>query len=143
MEGQPNRIDGLGLLDIDTVIATPKTLSPFSGLAANGLGPVSGYEMHMGRSTGPGTTNPFLLINGRPEGSIAESGAVAGCYVHGLFAGDAFRHQFLDRIRARESRLADFGAHVDGALDEIAGELEAALEIDALINTAARRDGPR
>ena len=99
--------------------------------------------MHMGRTTGPGTANPFLTIDGRPEGAIAESGAVAGCYVHGLFAADAFRHRFLNRIRARETQLADFAAHVDKALNEIARELEAALDIDALMAVAATGDRPR
>ncbi len=143
LEGPAGKIDGLGLLDIDTEIAAPKTLSPINGETSGGLGSISGYEMHMGRTTGPGTANPFLTINGRPDGAVAPSGAVAGCYVHGLFAADAFRHQFLNRIRAREARLADFTAHVDKALDEIAGELEASLDIDALMAIAATGDRRR
>ena len=91
----------------------------------------------MGRTTGPGTANPFLIVDGRSDGAIADSGTVAGCYVHGLFAADAFRHQFLNRIRVREARLANFTAHVDKALDEIAGELEASLDMNALMETAA------
>ncbi|MHA1108983.1 MAG: cobyric acid synthase, partial [Alphaproteobacteria bacterium] len=137
LEGPAGEIDGLGLLDIDSVIAAPKTLSPIKGEASGGLGPVSGYEMHMGRTTGPGTANPFLTIGGRPDGAVAAGGSVAGCYAHGLFAADEFRHRFLNRIRAREARLADFDAHVDGALDEIAGELEASLHMDALMAAAA------
>ena len=137
LEGRPGQIDGLGLLDIDTIIAAPKTLSPIAGEACDSLGVVSGYEMHMGRTTGPGTANPFLIVDGRPDGAIADSGAVAGCYVHGLFAADAFRHQFLNRIRTRDAQLADFTAHVDKALDEIAVELEASLDMDALMATAA------
>jgi len=140
LEGQPGRIDGLGLLDIDTVIAAPKTLSPIAGEASGGLGPVTGYEMHMGRTTGPGTAHPFLTINGRPDGAVTAGGAVAGCYVHGLFAADDFRHRFLNRIRARETQLADFTAHVDNALDEIAEALETALDIDALMAIAATGD---
>jgi len=137
LEGPAGKIDGLGLLDIDTVITAHKTLSPIAGEACDGLGVFSGYEMHMGRTTGPGTANPFLIVDGRSDGAIADSGAVAGCYVHGLFAADAFRHQFLNRIRVREARLANFTAHVDKALDEIAGELEASLDMNALMETAA------
>ncbi len=57
--------------------------------------------------------------------------------MHGLFAADAFRHQFLNRIRTREAQLADFAAHVDTALDEIAEELEVSLDMEALIAIAA------
>ena len=143
LEGPAGEIDDLGLLDIDTIITAPKTLAPVNGEAANGLGPVSGYEMHMGRTTGSGTEKPFLAIDGRPDGAIAEGGAVAGCYVHGLFAGDKFRHRFLDRIRTREAQLADFSAYSDGALDEIASNLEAAIDMDALMAIAATPEWPR
>jgi len=137
LEGPAGKIDGLGLLEIDTVLAAPKTLSPIAGEASDGSGSISGYEMHMGRTTGPGTEHPFLMIDGRSDGAIAAGGAVAGCYVHGLFAADAFRHRFLNRIRAREAGLADFTAHVDNALDEIAEGLEASLDIDGLLAIAA------
>jgi adenosylcobyric acid synthase len=139
LEGQAGRIDGLGMLEVDTVIAAPKTLSPVTGVAARGLGAISGYEMHMGRTNGPGSENSFLTIDRRPDGAITSGGAVAGCYVHGLFAADGFRHKFLDNIRKRASQLEDFAAHVDGALDEIADQLEKALDIDALMAVAATR----
>lgn len=137
LEGPAGEIDGLGLLDVDTVIAAPKTLSPINGQTSGGLGPVSGYEMHMGRTAGRGTASPFLMIDARPDGAVAADGAVAGCYVHGLFATDGFRHSFLNRIHEREVGLADFAGHVDRALDDIAEQLEAALDMDALMAAAA------
>ena len=143
LEGEPGATAGLGLLDVETVIAAPKTLTPSAGEAADGLGPVSGYEMHMGRTTGPGTARPFLTVGGRPDGAVAPDGAVIGTYLHGLFAEDSFRHRFLNRLRRRETGLADFAAHVDTALDEIARALEAALDIDALLQAASMPGGAR
>jgi adenosylcobyric acid synthase len=143
LEGPAGKTEGLGLLDIDTIIAAPKTLSPIAGEATDGLGPVSGYEMHMGQTTGSDIENPFLTIDGQPDGAVAQSGSVAGCYVHGLFAADEFRHRFLNRIRGREAGLADFSTYADKALDEIAGELETALDIDALLAIAATPENRR
>ena len=137
LEGPAGNIDGLGLLDMTTILAAPKTLSPVIGEASEGLGTVTGYEMHMGRTTGPATATPFLMIEGRPEGAIATGGKVAGSYVHGLFTADIFRHRFLNRIRSRPRQLADFSAHVDKALDDIADALETALPIDDLMAIAA------
>ena len=141
-EGAAGDIAGLGWLDVETVIQAPKTLSPVKGEAQDGLGAVTGYEMHMGRTTGPGTETPFLVLDaGRPDGAVA--GSVAGCYVHGLFAGDDFRHRYLNSIRAREAGLPDFDAHVDAALDKIADSLEAALDVDALLALASMPERSR
>ncbi len=52
--------------------------------------------MHVGVSEGPALALPFLhFADGRPEGAIGADGLVAGCYVHGLFASDAFRAAWL------------------------------------------------
>ena len=137
LEGPAGDITGLGLLDTDTLLAAPKTLAPVTGQASGGLGSIVGYEMHMGRTTGPGMANPFLTFNGQPDGSISEDRKIGGCYVHGLFASDGFRHGFLNRLRARETGLTDFAAHVDKALDDIAERLEEALDIDGLMAIAS------
>ena len=139
LEGRPGELEGLGLLPIDTILAAPKSLSRVSGDSAEGLGAISGYEMHMGRTDGPGTATPFLTIGSRHDGAVATTscgGTTAGCYVHGLFASDGFRHGFLNRIRARAVGLGDFSHHVESALDDIAVALEAALDVDALLASA-------
>ena len=61
-----------------------------------------GYEMHLGRTTGAGAA-PADAAARRPR-STARSradGRVAGCYLHGLFASDAFRRAFLGAARRR------------------------------------------
>ena len=65
---------------------------------------VRGYEMHLGVTSGPGLARPMLDLGGRPDGAVSPDGRVAGCYLHGLFAGDAFRRAFLARLGARERR---------------------------------------
>jgi adenosylcobyric acid synthase len=136
LEGPAGAEDGLGLLDVETVLAAPKTLSPVRAASAEGLGNVTGYEMHMGVTTGQATARPMLDIGGRGDGAVAEGGAVSGCYVHGLFAADGFRHAFLNRMRARAPGVSDFEASVDAALDEIAVALEAELDIEGLLAAA-------
>ena len=62
--------------------------------------PVAGYEMHLGRTTGPGLARPMLRLGGRGDGAVSADGRVAGCYLHGLFASDPFRRAFLARLGA-------------------------------------------
>jgi adenosylcobyric acid synthase len=59
-----------------------------------------------------------------------------GCYVHGLFAADAFRHTFLNRLRARESSGFAFEHRIERTLDALAAHLEAAVDLDGLLALA-------
>jgi adenosylcobyric acid synthase len=97
IEGPPQTAPGLGLLDISTALSGKKTLRQVKGTAYGT--PFEGYEMHMGISSGAGLARPFLQFDdGRPDGAISADGRVAGCYVHGLFASDAFRQTWLAAV---------------------------------------------
>ena len=94
--------------------------------------PFSGYEMHIGSTTGPGAGRPFLRFSdGSTDGAVSADGRVAGCYVHGLFGVTAARAALVSAIGAAPSH-ADHAARVDAALDEIASVLESCLDVNAL-----------
>jgi len=123
---------GLGLLDVDTVMAGDKVLVEVAGHDAAGR-PVHGYEMHMGRTGGGDCTRPVLMLDGQPDGATSADGRVRGCYLHGLFSSDPFRAALLAELRpGRESGLA-YEALVDEVLDRLADHLEAAVDLDALL----------
>ena len=97
MEGPPRAVDGLGLLDAATVLTGEKALRHVSGTAFGA--PFEGYEMHMGVTEGGALSRPFLQLgDGRSDGAVSADGLVAGCYVHGLFASDAFRAAWLAAV---------------------------------------------
>ncbi len=136
LEGPAGAADGLGLLDVETVLTGRKTLRPAAGVLAESGQAFAGYEMHVGVTTGPGLARPFLVHgDGRPDGAISADGRIAGTYMHGLF----------DRSEARAALLADIGAasapgdhahRVDSLLDEIAEVLARNLDIDAIARIA-------
>lgn len=135
VEGPPATVPGLGLLDVDTVLAGEKRLVAVTGTAAGA--PFSGYEMHMGVTEGPGRTRPFALIDGEgPEGAISVDGRVAGTYAHGLFADDRQRAAWLARLGAPPSDLA-YEAGVEETLDALAAHLERHVDLDQLLELAA------
>jgi adenosylcobyric acid synthase len=89
IEGPPAHVDGLGLLDIQTVLTGDKLLSEVGGTVVEGGALFSGYEMHIGRTEGADCARPLLAFaDGRRDGATSADGRVAGCYVHGLFAAD-------------------------------------------------------
>jgi adenosylcobyric acid synthase len=61
VEGPPETVPGLGLLDVATVMSAEKTLRPVTGAALGMV--IAGYEMHMGVTSGPDTVRPMLVLN--------------------------------------------------------------------------------
>jgi adenosylcobyric acid synthase len=140
IEGPVGAVDGLGLLDIETELTSDKSLIEVRGHAASGNHPISGYEMHVGRASGPGLGRPMLhLTNGagtRPEGAVSPDGRIAGCYVHGLFAGDAFRHAFLAGLKSRGDSGVSYEHEVESTLDALADHLASHLDLDHILEIA-------
>ncbi|HEX8472034.1 MAG TPA: cobyric acid synthase, partial [Brevundimonas sp.] len=140
IEGRAHSAEGLGLLDIDTVIGGDKVLEPCSGRTVLGDGAYEGFEMHMGRTTGEGLTRPLLRReDGSWEGAVSADGRVSGCYVHRLFDSGSARAALLAELGVA-SQAIDQRIAVDAALDEIAAALEIHLDIAALARLAGLKD---
>lgn len=135
VDGIAGRADGLGLLNVDTVMTGDKTVRPVSGRCADSGTEVSGYEIHVGDTTGPDCTRPMLSIDGSDEGARSPDGKVTGTYVHGLLTGDEYRGQFLAGPGVQDSAF-NYSDAVEIALDELACGLEKAVNIDSLFASA-------
>ncbi|MCW1427480.1 cobyric acid synthase [Novosphingobium sp. JCM 18896] len=140
IEGPPGAIEGLGLLDLETRLAGSKALRQVVGHALDAG--FTGYEMHMGETTGADRARPFARFDdGREDGAISADGRVLGTYVHGLLASADLRRALLGRIGV-EGAGVDYQADVDAALDDIAAELERHVDVPALIALAREAGEP-
>ena len=140
IEGAPGVGPGLGLLDVETELERRKTLAEAEGVEVATGERVAGFEMHMGRTTGPDTRRPLFHLGGDcPDGAVSLDRRVRGTYLHGLFSSDGFRHAFLDRIRARTPSGLDYEAEIDGVLDRLAGHLERHLNVERILEVARAR----
>ncbi len=135
IEGAAAEAQGLGLLDIETVMEPEKTVRTSTARSVAFDEALTGYEIHLGRTTGPDTARPVITIDGVADGAMSADGKVFGCYLHGLFEAAGFRRRFLDTLGVTGGGN-DYRATVEAALDEIAGELERCLDIDALLAVA-------
>jgi adenosylcobyric acid synthase len=134
VEGRPREAQGLGLLDVDTVLTKHKELREVAGVDIESNVPVSGYEMHMGDTSGPDCARPmFRLANMRPEGARSGRGRIRGTYLHGLFAADSFRRRFLAEVSGK-SRAGgpDYAATIERVLDGLAEHLESHLDLERM-----------
>jgi adenosylcobyric acid synthase len=120
--GRARKESGLGLLPLATVMEGEKVTRPASGTCE--WGAYTGYEIHMGRTTG------------RFEGA---GGRVRGTYIHGLFDSDALRHEFVRRMCAQcglppAGTFANVAAERDGRLNRLAEHVRASLDMRMIRN---------
>jgi len=135
IEGRQDTVDGLGLLEVHTMLGETKRLVQASGIELSTGMAVNGYEMHIGSTTGPGLDRPMLRLTGGADGCVSHDGRVAGCYLHGLFGSDPFRSAVLDGLGAGSSELG-YEQQVEDTLNELADHLEQNLDLAALLAAA-------
>ena len=113
IETEHDEVKALGLLPSRTVfkekLETKHTLGQIpedvdcpSWMAALQGTELKGHEVHAGETE---TDQPWLRYTLHDnenvsiiDGAFAEDGRVLGCYLHGLFENDAFRHSWLERL---------------------------------------------
>ncbi|MGB0904789.1 MAG: cobyric acid synthase, partial [Mangrovicoccus sp.] len=83
LEGAPGSTPGLGFLDVETRMSPDKHLTRVSAQHAASGEPLSGYEIHLGETTGPDRARPFAHVAGQAEGARSPDGRVEGTYLHG------------------------------------------------------------
>ncbi len=142
VESALESMPGLGLLPVDTTFADAKTTRQVSAQVIASAGwlytlkgqTLAGYEIHMGQTTGG---QAWLEIQTPPDqgachadGAFSPDGRIWGCYLHGLFANDAFRRAWLDSLQPR--RAAGSAYDLDAALDRLADAVEATLDMKRL-----------
>jgi adenosylcobyric acid synthase len=134
IEGPPGTSEGLGLLDLETILTPVKQLRSEAAIHVASGQPLAGYHMHMGVTEGHDRARPFARVGTEPEGAVSADGRVMGTYLHGLFAADAFRQAFLGTAASPD--LA-YEAGIETVLYGLARHLEKHLDIDKLLALAA------
>jgi adenosylcobyric acid synthase len=136
IEGPPRTVEGLGLLDVETELDVDKSLLSVEGTLCRSGAAFKGYEMHVGKTSGPDTARPLGEFgDSRRDGATSPDGRIAGCYVHGLFASDAARSAFLSEFGAEPSGES-YEAMMDDILDRLAEHLARHVDTERLLKLA-------
>lgn len=162
VESSLESIPGLGLLDMETEMYPEKTTTqvqagliceslPFAGRIDEVL---SGYEIHMGRSTSTGSARPLFRIfmrDAKPadvEDGLAQPGGRAwGTYIHGIFDNDGFRAMFIEDLAKRSGKVVleasasfSFRLWKDEQYDRLARYVGSHVDVDRVLEQVLSKD---
>ena len=135
IEGPAGDTEGLGFLNVETVMTPNKSLTEVSAKHAGSGADFSGYEIHIGRTDGPDRARAFASVDNRPEGAMSADGQVQGSYLHGMFRNDAFRAAFLAALGATEAGQS-YDQTVEDTLEALADHVEAHLDVSGILAAA-------
>lgn len=139
IEGAQGESAGLGLLESETILRPVKTLEEVCGVEVASGCEVRGYEMHIGETIGE-TMRPMLRLRApqRSQGAMSTDGRICGCYLHGIFASDSFRHAWLNRLHRRTPGNLAYEHQIEETMDALAGHIERHLDLDHLLEIASK-----
>lgn len=146
VEGSQGHMSGLNLLPLRTTFSGDKaTYQASARITAHGgwLTPLAGhevygYEIHMGSTE---SASPWLTIERRgattvqvADGAMSQDQRIWGCYLHGLFANDAFRRAWLRHLGQTAGAGRETNDSLAASFDRLADVVQHAMNLDALGN---------
>jgi adenosylcobyric acid synthase len=146
LEGESGRYRGLELLPVKTVITSQKIARQrvvSSNYPQVGL-PVSGYEIHQGRTRliqpEEGETLPYKpLFDDASLGIVDLNQSVWGTYLHGIFDNGPWRRSWLNHLRQQRglpslpTGVSNYREQREALLDALADTVETYLNITPLL----------
>lgn len=135
IEGPAGDTEGLAMLGVDTVMTPNKRLTETRATHVASGQDFSGYEIHIGRTSGDDCNRPFAKVDGRSEGAVSVNGQVMGSYLHGMFADDGFRAAFLTSLGGSAGGQS-YAQSVEDTLEALADHMEAHLDVAAILDAA-------
>jgi adenosylcobyric acid synthase len=139
IEGEAGESLALGLLEMTTELTREKRLVQVSGMCDFANASVSGYEIHMGTSSGPALASPAFRIDGRPEGARSLDGQILGTYLHGLFDTPQACVALLKWAGLDSGVVIDTGRLREESLDRIADAAQPLLNALTALTALARK----
>jgi adenosylcobyric acid synthase len=145
IEGQEGRFNGLDLLPVRTLIAGAKIARQrmvTSNHPQTGL-PVTGYELHHGRSQLLDGEDPkafWPLFDDPSLGLVDASQSIWGTYLHGLFDNGPWRRAWLNRLRqqrglkALPTGIANYRTQRESLLDTLANKVSANINLGPVLD---------
>lgn len=149
VESAEREASGLGLLDVVTSFAAEKSTRQVKARVSANRGllagvkrqELTGYEIHMGQTSGDDDTSAFLIFETPQgaadyyDGTLNAEGTVLGTYMHGLFHNSGFRQALLAYLRRRAGlpeKSEETSPGKEQQYDRLADLIRQSLDIPAI-----------
>jgi len=128
--------EGLGHLHIETLLQGEKQLRNVQGFWLNEDGdiPVTGYEIHVGQTTGSDLAQPLMQLNTGSDGARNSEDTVMGSYVHGLFDEPKLLEVLLKWAGLEHTQAFDYPALRASEIERLADVVELELPMQRIFN---------
>ncbi len=139
VEGAAGKESGMGLLPIETTLASGKELQECKACTTDGMS-VHGYEIHHGATDSNGALPWMTRTDGQTIGWQHEHSFIRGTYLHGLFDDDVARGHLLNELRQRRGQPAlnlPSGVYdVDAAIERLAEHVQKNVDMKVFLEMA-------
>lgn len=147
-------LEGLGFLDIETVLKESKETHQVLAVQVDGGNILKGYEIHMGESDYLNGASSLFEIKTRggndvkvEDGAKSSDGRVWGTYIHGIFDNDDFRKSVLAEARKEKGETTgDNGSSYADLKEEgyrqLAELVRSNLDMEAICRIAGLDSAP-
>jgi len=147
-ESRIESVNGLGLLNIETVFELEKNTTQIEGHINENGNYINGYEIHMGVTTLHENVKPLLTIDKRLgedvnklDGAVNKTKTVYGTYIHGIFDSIDFSRSFINDLRIKKGLdvfdredIMSYDDFKEKEYDKLASLIRENLDIDIIKN---------
>lgn len=142
VEGEIERLPGLGLLPVSTRMQGEKVTRQVKFRFRGSDVTCEGYEIHMGATTPVGTTSSPLntFDDGREDGYFADRSHM-GTYVHGILDNQVFIDYLLEPFAGKLTETPmDYKAFKEEQYDKLAEHVRSHVDMPLIYEILSRHD---
>ena len=134
IEGAEPYHQGLGLLELETVLHPQKQLINRQGvLACDPTVALQGYEIHCGMSVGKALDQPATYLDGQADGALSVDRQIFATYLHGLFDLPEALTAILAWAGLESAASVDINSIREQQLERLADTLEQHMQLDRVL----------
>lgn len=129
VEGNIERIPGLGILPVETTITEEKITEQCSFVFRKDDLAGKGYEIHMGETEAE-NSSPMCLINGKKEDGYFLNSKTWGTYIHGFFDNKEIVNSILKESGKNTTTEMDFQQFKEEQYDKLAALIRENVDME-------------
>ncbi len=132
IEDSPGSAQGLAYFSYQSTLTKEKCLQQVTGVFAQSGIKVSGYEIHMGQTTGIKTHQSLIQLDNKSDGIMSEDQQIMATYLHGIFNHPQACEYLLSWAGLSVKENFDYRNFQEQAIERVADALQDNMDMAAI-----------